>query len=118
MDELAEMVPEPVGVNGKVYPMWGQFVEKKEQWIGGILEDAGDSMDRAMGLMGGGALQTEITDIKLIPNGEDSAFFEVEGKDFSCGFDVSVGGVRAGEEGWITFSGYIGHTWRIKGNGK
>lgn len=26
-------------VNGKVYPMWNQFIERKKEWIGGILED-------------------------------------------------------------------------------
>ena len=37
-------------VNGKVYPMWGQFVQKQEQWIGGTMEDLGDDWDRKLGL--------------------------------------------------------------------
>ncbi len=90
-------------VNGKVYPMWSQFVEKKDQFIGGILEDLEYR-----------TLRTEITDIELNPNGKESAFFEVSGKDFECGFDIKYGGLCKGEEGWITFSGYGGHTWRIK----
>jgi hypothetical protein len=98
-------------INGKFYPMWSQFVEKKQDWIGGVLEDSGDSMDKAMRL---GNMSTEILDIELRANGEESAWFGVEGKDFSCGFDVSVGGITGGEEGWITFSGYMSHTWRIK----
>lgn len=98
-------------INGKTYPMWEQFVEKQQEWIGGTLEDSGDSMDKAMGL---GGMSTIITSIELKPNGETSAFFSVEGKDFGCGFDVRSGGITAGEEGWITFSGYGGHTWRIK----
>ncbi len=98
-------------VNGKVYPMWGQFVEKQQEWIGGILDDSGDNFDRAMGSE---PIQTEITGIELRPNGDDSAFFQVIGKDFDCGFDVQYGGIVAGEDGWITFSGYGGHTWRIK----
>lgn len=102
-------------VNGKEYPLWSQFVERKDEWIGGILEDFGDSMDRSMGM---GDMKTEITDIRLKPNGESSAFFEVAGKDFGCGFDVKGGGVTAGEEGYITFSGYGGHTWRIKQKGE
>jgi hypothetical protein len=111
-DQIAQTAnPKNMQVNGKVYPMWGQFVAKKEQFIGGILQDSGDSMDRRMGLPAG---ETVITDIALRPNGVDSAFFEVVGKDFTCGFDVGHGGVTAGEEGWITFSGYGGHTWRIK----
>ncbi len=98
-------------VNGKDYPLWGQFVEKKEEWIGGTLHDSGDSMDRALEL---GDLTTEILDIELHTNGEESAWFGVEGKDFSCGFDVEHGGIVAGEKDWLTFSGYMGHKWRIK----
>ena len=101
-------------VNGREYPLWSQFVEGKEKWIGGTLEDRGDSMDRALGLEGGG---TEITDITLEPNGKDSAAFSVDGKDFSCGGDVGYLGITGGEKGWITFSGYGGHTWRIKPRG-
>lgn len=56
---------------------------------------------------------TEITDITLTANG-DSAMFSVEGKDFTCGFDVKYGGVVAGENGWITFGGFADHKWRIK----
>src|SRR3990167_2965732 len=92
-------------VNGKIYPLWGQFVDGKEKFVGGILQD----------LDMGECHETEITDIVLKPNGETSAFFRVEGKDFCCGFDVSVGGISGGETGWLTFIGYAGHTWRIKG---
>lgn len=99
-------------VNGKEYSLWGQVVDKKEQFIGGTLEDFGDSMDCT--LFGSKAHRTTITDITLTPNGDDSAFFSVEGEKFRCGFDVKHGGVTAGEDGWITFGGYGGHTWRIK----
>ena len=98
-------------INGKVYPLWSQFVEKKEEWIGGLLEDKGDSMDRAVGVE---SARTKIVDVQLNPNGEDSAFFEIIGKDFSCGFSTEFGGVVGGEEGWITLSGYGGHSFRIK----
>ena len=97
-------------VNGKTYPLWGQFVEKQNEWVGGILDDSGDSMDRALGMKG---MTTKIKEIKLRENGDTSAFFEVIGNDFSCGFGVEYGGIVSGEEGWITFSGYGGHTWRI-----
>ena len=99
-------------VNGKFYPLWGQFVEKQQEFIGGTLEDIGDVIDR--GLFGTVSLKTTITGIELKPNGDNSAFFCVKGEDFDCGFDVKYGGVIAGEEGWLTFSGYGGHTWRIK----
>lgn len=97
-----------IKINGKVYPLWSQFVNDKSKWIGGILQDFGDSMNTEN-------LTTKITDIELEKNGEDSAFFSVVGEDFACGFDVQYGGVTAGEEGYITFSGYGGHGWRIKG---
>src|SRR5437870_2251459 len=99
-------------VNGKQYPLWSQFVEKKEQWIGGKLRDSGDSMDRAVGL---GTLETEIIDVTLKPNGDDSAFFSVHGKDFTCGFDVQYGGISGSQrKGWLEFHGYGGHTWWIQ----
>jgi hypothetical protein len=60
-------------INGKIYPFWGQFVDKSEEFTGGVLV----------------------------------------GQDFACGFDVKYGGVTGGDPGWITFSGYGGHTWRI-----
>ncbi len=91
-------------VDGKVYTLWNQFVEQKGKWIGGVLED------HDMGQLSA----TEITDITLEPNGKDSAMFSVEGKEWGCGFDVRHGGISEGEKGWITFSGYAGHKWRIK----
>lgn len=100
-------------VNGKFYPFWGQFVEKKEQFIGSVLEDYGDSMDRAL-LGVSSPMQTTVKDIVLVPNGTDSAMFNVVGEAFTCGFDVRYGGVVAGENGWITFGGYGDHKFRIK----
>lgn len=97
-------------VNGKEYPMWGQLVERKEDFIGGVLEDFGDSFDRSIGTI---PMITKITNIILRPNGEDSAFFEVCGEDFTCGFDVQYGGLADGDNDWLTFIGYGGHEWRI-----
>lgn len=62
-------MPEPLVINGKTYPLWQQFIDKKEKWIGGTLED-----------FGGGHFITKITDIVLRENGKENAFFEVEGK--------------------------------------
>lgn len=90
--------------NGKRYPLWDQFVEKKADFIGAILED------HDMGDL----LTTEVTDVELAPNGETSAFFWIRGKDFDCGFDVTHGGVTGGERGWLTFMGYGGHMFRVK----
>lgn len=103
-----------IEINGKTYPLWSQFVERKKEWVGGVLEDFGDAMDAALGLSDG-PVTTIITDIKLEPNGDNSAFFSVVGEDFTCGFDVGVGGIGGQQEdGWLTFSGYAGHKWRIK----
>ena len=101
-----------IEINGKEYPLWSKFVERKAEWIGGVLEDFGDN-DPILGSFHG---VTEIVDICLEPNGDDSAFFRVAGKEFDCGFDVQVGGVLGKDTGpgWINFSGYGGHTWRIK----
>jgi len=101
-------------INGKTYPLWQQFLDKKKDWVGGILEDEGDNFDRKF--LGAEIATTIIEDITLRPNGEDSAFFSIKGKDFNCGFDVSCGGIsRQNKKGWLTFSGYNGHTFRIKG---
>lgn len=67
-------------INGKVYPMWSQFIEKKDQWIGGILHDHECE-------------STKIKDIRLEPNGTESAVFIIEGEDYTCSFDVKHGGV-------------------------
>ena len=102
-------------INGKTYPLWEQFVERQQEWIGGWIEDYGDSMDKI--IFDGTTMKTIITKIELKPNGEDSAFFEVFGEEFSCGFDVQYGGIIGGSDGdeeWLTFSGYGGHQWRIK----
>lgn len=102
-----------ITINGRQYPLWSQFVEGKDKWIGGTLEDFGDSQDRHM--FGDGAHgKTRIMDIRLEPNGKEHALFTVAGEDFECGFSTEVGGITAGEEGWITFSGYGGHEWRIR----
>ncbi len=101
-----------ITVNGREYPLWSQFIEKKDQWIGGTLVDFGDSHDR---YFGSGDMVDTIVDITLTPNGDDSAYFAVIGEKFSCGFDVKYGGISGGGGvGWINFSGYGGHQWKIK----
>lgn len=97
-------------VNGKSYPLWSQFVENQERWIGGILHDPGDVMTNPC--------TTKITGIELVPNGKSSAFFRIKGEDFDCGFDVSCGGVRASEEEGLKFVSYGGDTFSIKEPGE
>ncbi len=99
----------PILVNNRHYPLWQQFVDRAQEWVGGTLEDHDDPWGDQPSPM-----VTKITGIELRPNGTDSAFFVVQGEEFECGFDVGCGGIQGGEEGWITFSGYGGHKWRIK----
>ena len=99
-------------VNGKVYTLWGKFVEEKACWIGGFLQEIGDPDPvRPTGEM----KKTKITDIELVPNGSGSAFFRVKGEDYNCGFDVRHGGVfPLNEPNKIHFSGYMNHRWSIE----
>lgn len=92
-------------INKKHYPLWSQFVDLKEEWIGGTLQDI-EYQDDPMG--------TKIIDIFLTPNGDDSAYFKIIGEKFDCGFDVQHGGISAGDEGYITFVGSYGLHFRIK----
>ncbi len=103
-------------VNGKTYPLWGQFVERKNEWIGGKLKEI--NIDPICGPIGE-ETTTKIKDIELVPNGKESAFFRVIGEDFSCGFDARSGGVSGGEgwgDGWIVLvsSGQFGFKFGIK----
>jgi len=103
---------EDIIVNGRVYPMWQQFVQRKREWIGGTLIEQGDSLISAEH-----ASKTEIEDITLEPNGIDSAAFSVIGKNFTCAGDVSnlgIVGWRPFGPDFLTFQGYAGHTWGIK----
>ncbi len=73
-------------INGKRYPLWEQFVDRKDEWIGGTLVDVAD-----------GAPPTTIIDVTLSPNGSDSAAFDIVGEHYSCGFDVRYGGIVPGD---------------------
>ena len=92
------MENEALVINGKHYPMWSQFVEKKHEYIGGTLIDTEYE-----------PTPTEIVDIILRANGENSAYFEVVGKDFSCGFDVNHGGIS-----FDGFQGPFGLSFKIE----
>ena len=88
-------------VNGREYPLWSQFVERKDEYINKTLFDYDSERS------------TNIVSITLTPNGKDSAFFSIEGKDFNCGFDVQYGGINPENDGLITFFGYGGHKFKI-----
>lgn len=99
-------------VNGRNYKLWGQIIERKDEWIGGrLVEFDGD--------WSGDFVETVITDIRLVPNGSDSAWFEVVGENFSCGFDARSGGVDCGSgsikhpDNCLPFYGMGGLRFRI-----
>lgn len=100
-------------VNGRYYPLWQQFIDKKDQWIGGTLVELTPGYRDSV-------VETTIVDITLEPNGEDSAFFSIEGVNFSCGFDTEVGGIAGIQDkqrpGGLWFSGYGGHRFGIYTN--
>lgn len=97
-------------INGKTYPLWQQFVDKKNEWIGGKLVDNGDSMDI---LLGAKPMQTEIVDIVLSANGKDSAMFEVVGKEFTCSADVGYLGIGTSTDKGLQLYGYGDHSFKI-----
>lgn len=96
---------------------WKQFVANKQRFIGGILEDHGDDVDRGIYSwfhhidMPGN--QTTIKDIRLRENGS-SWFFEIIGEAFTCGFDIRHGQLMLGKHEWTTFQGFSGHVFCIK----
>ena len=96
-------------INGKTYTLWPQFVEKKNQWIGGDLID----FDHDVGLES----KTKIKDITFTPNGKDSAMFSIIGEDFTCECDVEflgVGGhIDRYPKGSITFTTRFGSDFTI-----
>lgn len=110
-------------VNGRHYPLWQQFVDRKSEWIGGTLQE----IDQ---ILGEGPL-CEITDISLEPSDEDSAFFQIHGKtlkfwegyvtgtEYNCGADVRYFGIGGDQEApWLTFSTQWGDKFRIKRKGE
>jgi len=101
---------EPIKIHGRAYPLWSKFV-LDPSWIGGELQDLDPDS--------GGAITT-IREITLKANGPDSAMFSVEGANWGCSCDVRYLGVSGRAtpeeiaEGWIRFSGFVGHEWRIR----
>jgi len=96
-------------------PIWQQLVEAQQGWLGGDIEDLGDSMDRQLAEEGTFPIQGKIAGMEYRKNGENSMYFEVSAEEgWGCGGDTQFLGIAGGEKGWLTLSGYGGHTWRIK----
>lgn len=96
---------EAIKVNGRSYPLWSQFC-LDPSWIGGTLQDLDPDSGGATG---------RIINISLLPNGADSAMFEVTtDQGWSCACDTKYLAVDNRQEpGWMQFCGYGGHRWRI-----
>jgi hypothetical protein len=108
IDQSEQGAPEPESpvINGRRYPLWSQFVARKAEWIGGVLEDLNEAPRIA---------STKITDIRLEPNGDTSARFLVIGEEFECGGDVHyLGFMGDSEPGWLHIRGYGDSIFRIK----
>ena len=95
-------------INGKYYPILSKLVKEKNKYIGQVLEDHGD-------LMHIHSYQnhktTIIEDITLNPFEKDRAYFEIRGRDFSCGFDTLYGRIKPDEE--LTFCTEKGQIFKI-----
>ncbi len=86
-------------INGKEYPMWSQFVEKKDQFIGKKMFDVDNIMGKSP--------ETIIVDVTLEPNGDDSAMICFIGKDYDCCCDVGYAGVgQSSVKGYMCIYGY------------
>lgn len=85
-------------INGKFYPMWSQFVDKKENFIGREMIETDNLM--------GAKQPTLITDVTLEPNGIDSAMISFHGQHYSFGVDVKHLGIGAKD----TYPGYLNLT--------
>ena len=87
-------------INGNEYPLWNEFIARKEEFIGKKLVNVTEKYTS----------ETIIEDMFLIPNGTESAYFNIKGKDFDCGLDIHYGGFgdSKGEESIISFSSLSG----------
>lgn len=62
------------------FPLWDQFIDRKDEWIGGKLTEDGES--------------TPIKDIQMNQVG-DGYVFSIVGEDWTDEFNVDYGGVSA-----------------------
>ena len=96
-----------ITIDGKSFPLWSQFVERKNEWVGGSLEEFGDQFC--------GGATTEITDITLSKE-SDCVFLTFRGKEFDESFNVEYGGIDSHQPDpdWLYFSVIMCPGFRIK----
>lgn len=86
--------------------MWKELVDQEKEWIGGVLIDYGDSIDRNLGAT---PQQTTIIGFKLTDD-----WFEVKEEKFCCGGNRRFLGLSPNQNGnGITISGYGDHEFKI-----
>lgn len=90
-------------INGKVYPMYQQFLDNVEDFIGRKLIEHDNFWDDS---------ETTITGFDLVENGEDSAMFVIKGGAFDASFDVKYSGLIS-RNGNLCFSTNFGTEWEI-----
>jgi hypothetical protein len=90
-------------INGKTYPMWNSIVDARHELIGGTLTEI-DNIT--------GSASTKIIDIRLLPNGTDSAMIEIEGEEFTASCDVRYCGIAGGNG--LTIRTNFGTEWNLK----
>lgn len=93
-------------VNEKEYQLWSQFVEKKNDFIGGILESPARHSNNT--------ITTIITDITLSKSCYDSYIFTIEGRGFSSFLNTAQGKIVNKEPGWTIFYDGQGGECKIK----
>lgn len=80
------------------------MVDQKGKWIGGKLTEYADTVEISLGC--DSIISTEITDIVFKPNGNQGhMWFEIIGKEFSCGFDTRYGRIEGKNEHDLKFGG-------------
>lgn len=97
-----------ITLNGKSFPLWSQFVEKKNEWIGGTLEEFGDQFcDGAT---------SEIIDITLDKEESGDVSLTFHCKDFDESFNVQYGGIEPvlPPSEWLNFFVTMCPGFRIK----
>jgi len=88
-----------------------EIAENQEKYIGWIMEDSGDSMDRRMGAK---PMATKVKGIEFELNeNKTGASFSVIGEEFTCSFNVEYGYLSHKDDEELIFRGYGGHEWRI-----
>lgn len=96
-------------INSKTYPMWSQFVERKNEWVGGKMFEVDSVM--------GATPMTEIVNIELVPNGPESAMICIRGIDYDCCADVQycgIGGTDQLQPGFLAIFTQFGSTYYIQ----